>query len=165
MSDDQRTPVIEDVPVPGSREPRSSQGREVEVRPNGQWTPQANLPVPNPQDGWTFRWIRTGTQGNADNANVSMRFREGFVPVKAEEVPELHVMSDIGSRFEGQIEIGGLLLCKIPTEMVEQRRAHYAGIANQQLQSVDSSFMRENDPRMPVLNPERSSRTQFGKGS
>jgi hypothetical protein len=29
---------------------------------------------------------------------------------------------------------------------------------------VDRSYLRENDPRMPLLNPERSTRTTFGRG-
>ena len=37
-------------------------------------------------------------------------------------------------------------------------------MAAQQMESVDNSFMRENDPRMPLLKPDRTTRTSFGKG-
>jgi hypothetical protein len=83
--------------------------------------------------------------------------------VRAEDHPEMQVMSDIGSRFEGNIEVGGLLLCKAPEAEMEKRRAYFDQMASNQMESVDNSFLRENDPRMPVLQPERSSRTTFGR--
>ena len=145
------------------RTPRSVEGREATKRPGGSWLPASVLPTPEPEDGWVFRWIRTSTLGNADNTNVSQKFREGWIPVKSEEKPEMQVMSDIESRFEGNIEIGGLLLCKAPEEEMRQRAAYYRDVASQQMESVDNSFMRENDPRMPLLKPERNTRTTFGR--
>jgi hypothetical protein len=101
--------------------------------------------------------------GHADNTNVSQKFREGWVPVKAEDHPELEVMSDIDSRFKGNIEIGGLLLCKAPEAKVRQREEYFERMAASQMESVDNNFLKQNDPRMPVLNPERSTRTSFGR--
>jgi hypothetical protein len=83
--------------------------------------------------------------------------------VKAKDYPELRVISDHGSRFPDNIEVGGLLLCAAPTDLVKDRVAHQNEVAQSQMQAVDRNFMRENDPRMPVLRPERSSRTSFGK--
>jgi len=94
---------------------------------------------------------------------VSQKFREGWIPVKAEDHLELEVMSDVGSRFDGNIEVGGLLLCKAPEAEMQQRQEYFERMAENQMESVDNSFMRENDPRMPVLKPERSSRTTFGR--
>lgn len=147
-----------------SRAPREAKSRDNSGRKSDSWKPASVLPVPDPQDGWVFRWVRTSTVGNSDNTNVSQKFREGWTPVKAEDHPELQVMSDINSQFEGNIEIGGLLLCKAPEEDVTARREYYDRMAQSQMQTVDNSFLRENDPRMPVLNPERSTRTTFGKG-
>lgn len=144
------------------RTPRTTESREADARPSDAWVPQSSLPTPDPQDGWAFRWIRTASLGNADNTNVSKKFREGWIPCKADDHPELHVMSDIGSRFEGNIEVGGLLLCKAPKERMDARAAHYNNVASNQMESVDNSFMRENDPRMPLLDPDRKTRTTFG---
>jgi len=144
------------------RTKRAAEAREANQRPTDSWKPASVLPVPEPQDGWVFRWVRTSTLGQSDNTNVSQKLREGWIPVKAEDHPELQVMSDIGSRFEGNVEIGGLLLCKAPEKLMQQRQAHYQQGAETQMESVDSSFLRENDPRMPVLQPER--RTTFGRG-
>jgi hypothetical protein len=72
-------------------------------------------------------------------------------------------MSDIDSRFTGNIEIGGLLLCKAPADKMKGREEHFQRMASSQMESVDNNFLKQNDPRMPVLNPERSTRTTFGR--
>ena len=145
------------------RTPRTAQTRETGERKRS-WQRQSMLPTPEPRDGLKFRWVRTSTLGQGDMTNVSRRFREGYVPVKATEFPELHIMSDVDSRFPDNIEVGGLLLCASPAEIAEDRIHGQVDEARQQMEAVDRNYMRESDPRMPVLAPERSSRTTFGKG-
>tara|TARA_R100000700_G_C3126159_1_gene113180 strand:- start:95 stop:550 length:456 start_codon:yes stop_codon:yes gene_type:complete len=146
------------------RTPRNSETREVSTRPSDSWIPASILPDPEPQDGYVFRWVKTKLQGESDNAHVSRMFREGWEPVKAEDHPELKLGSDLGSQFEGNIEVGGLLLCKAPEGKMKARERHFTDIAQNQMESVDNNFMRENDPRMPLLQPERSTRvSSFGK--
>lgn len=145
------------------RTPRAAETREAKERTQA-WRQQAMLPTPEPRDGLHFRWVRTSTLGNADMTNVSRRFREGYVPVVASEFPELKIMSDVDSRFPENIEVGGLLLCSIPAEQADRRIEGQAQQARAQLDAVDRNYMRESDPRMPVLKPERSTRTSFGKG-
>jgi hypothetical protein len=145
------------------RTPRSQETREATSRPQV-WKQQGMLPTPEPRDGMHFRWVRTSSLGNTDMTNVSRRFREGYVPVKSTEFPELKIMSDVDSRFPDNIEVGGLLLCSIPAEQAALRVEGQARQAQAQLDAVDRNYMRESDPRMPVLAPERSTRTSFGKG-
>ena len=145
------------------RTPRTEETRE-KAASKRTWERPSALPTPEARDGIMFRWIRTSTLGDTDNRNVSMRFREGYTPVKASDYPELRVISDRDSQFPDNIEIGGLLLCSIPAEIVEDRSAQMAEKARQQMDSVDRNYLRENDPRMPMLRPERESRTtNFGK--
>ncbi len=138
--------------------------RQAEARPNDSWTPQSSLPVPEPKDGWVFRRIRTSSLGRSDNTNVSRQFREGWKPVRAEDHPELKIMSDHNSNFKGNVEVGGLLLCKAPLEKMKARERYFQEISDRQIDGVDRSYLRENDPRMPLLNPERSTRSTFGRG-
>ena len=145
-----------------NRTPRSSESREVTARKKT-WQRPGMLPTPEPRDGVEYRWIRTSTLGNADNTNVSSKFREGLTPVKAEDHPELQVLPDIDSRFQGNVEVGGLLLCENSTEYVESRSEAHDEMNAQQIDSVDNNYLRQSDPRMPVLNPERSTKTSFGK--
>jgi hypothetical protein len=141
--------------------------RELESRESAQrkqqWTPPQTLPAPTPQPGWVFRYIRTSTMGVADPQNTSAKFREGWEPCKAEDHPELMHMTDPNSRFKGNIEIGGLLLCKAPEELMKQRDDYYAMQAKSQIQSVDNNYMRLNDERMPLFNEKKTS-VSFGKG-
>lgn len=144
------------------RNPRELDTRAKMERPKS-WMPPQLLPDPNPEDGYAFRWIRVSTLGSDDPMNISSKLREGWEPVKASEHPEIQLGGGSG-RFPDSIEIGGLLLCKTPKEFTEQRDAHFRRIAEGQMQSVDNSFMRENDPRMPLFK-ERSSEVKFGRGS
>lgn len=143
-----------------SRTPRDNQSREATQRPTDKWVPPTNLPKPPDTEDWRYYWVRTSMLGQADNSNVSSRFREGWIPCKSEDHPELMLSSDRNSQFKGNIEVGGLLLCKISQDLVSQRKEHYVNLAKRQMQAVDSNFMRENDPRMPLYK-ENTSRTSF----
>ena len=145
-----------------NRNSRNTETRE-ESKRKVSWTRPSLLPTPEPKDGIEYRWIRTSTLGNSDNTNVSSRFREGWTPVRKEEHPNLQVVSDIDSRFTDNIEVGGLLLCQNDTENVQARRDAQLRQAENQMDAVDNSYLRNSDPRMPVLKPERSTRNSFGK--
>lgn len=144
------------------RTPRALTTREGGERRKG-WQPPSILPTPEPRDGLKFRWVRTSTLGNEDNKNVSSRFRQGYTPCLAKDFPELHIMSDHNSRFPENLEVGGLLLCSIPVEFAEERVLGQLDQAKAQIDAVDRNYLRESDPRMPVLRPERSTKTSFGK--
>jgi hypothetical protein len=137
--------------------------RKDEARPTDSWLPQSSLPVPAPREGWVHRWVRTSSLGRSDNTNVSRMMREGWVPVEAKDYPELQILSDHNSQFKGNIEVGGLLLCKAPEETMKARQRYYQELSDKQILGVDNSFLREGDPRMPLLAPERSTRTSFGR--
>ena len=146
-----------------TRASRDTETRETSQRKKA-WAPASRVPSPSKEDGYSYRWVRTATLGQADNTNVSAKFREGWEPVRADEHPELMVQSDIDSRFEGNVEVGGLLLCKNSKENVESRKDYYAEMNRRQIESVDNNFMRENDPRMPLLRPEKRTKVSFGSG-
>ena len=145
------------------RKPRETETRD-SVEREKSWEPPQVLPDPKPQDGYVFRWIRTAILGNVDNVNASKRFREGWEPVRAEDHPELMLETDRDSKFKGNIEVGGLLLCKTSKENVDARNQYYAEMSKRQIDSVDHNYMRESDPRMPKLNESRSS-VSFGGGT
>lgn len=147
-----------------AREPRDEGTRDNQKRGYDGWKPPSLLPVPHAEPGVSFRYIRTSAMGETDIKNVSSRFREGWVAVKAEDHPELEVLRDPESRFKDGIEIGGLLLCKTSSDNVAQRTAYFEKRTKAQMDSVDQAYLRENDPRMPLSKPERRSRTTFGSG-
>jgi len=146
-----------------SRQNRSTNTRETAQRTKS-WMPPQTLPAPHPQPGWVFRWIRTSIMGQADPTNLSAKLREGWEPVKAADHPELMMSSDPNSRFKEGVEIGGLVLCKAPEEMVESRKEWFEKQTVSQTEAVDNNFMKTNDARMPLFNEKRSG-VSFGKGS
>ena len=143
--------------------PRINSTRESDVRANNMYTPPSTLPDPTPEPGMSFHWVATHINGVADPSNVSKRLREGWVPVKAADHPECMVQGNA----DGNIEIGGLMLCKAPTELLRSRKKYYENQAQQQMDSVDNSFLKQSDSRMPLFSEKSSStsRSRFGNGS
>ncbi len=140
-----------------ARTPREIESRESEARE--EYTPASQLPEPTPQPGYEFRWIATHYMGQANHQNVSRKTREGWEPVKAEDHPELMLGSATGN-----VEIGGLMLCKIPTERVQARTRYYQDQAAKQVAAVDNTFMQQNNPLMPKFNKSRSSASRGSRG-
>lgn len=147
-----------------NRKNRDVEVRETETRKEVKWKRPELLPEFTQQPGWAYRWIRTSLANTADNLNVSSKMREGWDPVKHSEHPEINLPTDPNSRYKDAVEVGGLLLCKAPQEMVDQRNAYYKDKADAQEKAVDNSLMQQNDPRMPLFSDKKST-TSFGRGS
>ena len=147
-----------------TRRSREADSREVAFKRPEAWRPPELLPSPDPRPGWSHRWVRIASMGAADPTNISSKLREGYEPCKAEDYPELMMHASTEGRFKGNIEVGGLLLCRIPEEFMAQRAQHYAQTTRAQMESVDNNFLRENDPRMPLFS-EKKTKVSFGSGS
>ena len=134
------------------------------------WENQSNLPDPDPQDGWVFRWIRTSLLGGIV---IIQMYLEDFVkdgnPVVWKIILSLQIhMMDHQSDWakKGNIEIGGLLLCKMPKEDADARSQHFDQIAKDQIEAVDNTFFKDQDSRMATKQVfERKTKTTFGKDS
>ena len=128
-----------------SRTPRSVEKREQEARPQT-WSPPNMLPDPLPKDGYTFKWVRISTQGQDDPMNYSKKLREGWEPVPLAEAPEMeHLVLDPNPRFKGNVEVGGLLLCRMPDGVAAQRNEYYQHQSEEAMRSVDNTLMRESN--------------------
>ena len=142
---------------------RELQTREKSVRKKG-WTRPTVLPDPIPEDGYTYHWVRISTNGQSDATNVSAKLREGWEPVRAQDHPEIFTDAVADARFKDNVIVGGLMLCKAPEELVEERTEFYQNQADSQIRSVDNNLMRENDPRMPLFH-DRKTKVTFGSGN
>jgi hypothetical protein len=148
------------------RTPRSETAKTKTARVQT-WKPPSTLDAPPPPAGYAHRWLRVESNGFDDRKNLSARLREGFELVRAEEYPDWDLPSIQDGKHAGVIAVGGLVLARIPTEIVQQRNAYYRGQARDQLDAVDNDMLREQHPSMPIIKPERQSRVTFGgpKGS
>ncbi len=142
---------------------RELENRETTTRKKA-WSRPTVLPDPLPRDGYRFHWVRVSTMGQPDSTNVSSKLREGWEPVRAADHPEIAMVTVEQERFADNVVIGGLMLCKAPLEMVEERTDHFQKQTDSQMNSVDNNLMRENDPRMPLFN-DRKTKVTFGKGT
>ena len=150
--------------VEQNRKSRTAESRDVAFKRTEAWRPPETLPTPDERPGWKHRWVRLSTMGTADPSNISSRLREGYEPCKSEDYPELMMHATTEGRFKGGIEVGGLLLCRIPEEFLKQRAQWYETQNKAQMDSVDNNFLRENDPRMPLFS-EKKTKVTFGSGS
>ena len=144
-----------------NRSARSKDTRASGERPV-QWRPPNKLHSPNPPTGFVHRWIRESVLGYDDKNNIHSRMTEGYALVRADEYEDFTYPSVEDGKYAGVIGIGGLLLARIPEEFVEQRKQYYAKRAHEQMQAVDNDWMRDNNPAMPKLRAERSSKVTFG---
>ena len=145
------------------RQPRETQTRENTAR-RKPWAPPSMLEAPPAPEGFVHRWIRTGIRGEDDKTNVHARLREGWEPVRAEEHPDFETPVVEEGKYAGVIGVGGLILAKMPIEIVEQRKAYFRNMTSDQIQAVDRNLMRESNPVMPIETPQRSTKVTFGSG-
>lgn len=144
-----------------ARDTREQHTREALDRKT-KWVNPNHLLDPEPRPGFAHRWVRVSSFGWGDTRNVSSKFLEGWEPCHPDEYPEF---KHLVNRDTGQIELGGLVLCRAPEQIVEQRREYYARMAQNQIEAIDQHMMRERDPRMPWLKPERVTTEEFGDGT
>ena len=144
-----------------TRRSRSSQTTEKTARTQP-WRPPSRFDARTPPAGFKYRWIRAEVMGQEDKKNVSARMREGYEPVRLEELGDFEAPTVEDGTMKGVVSVGGLLLAKIPEEIVEERNAYFAQQTREQQESVDNNLLREQHPSMPIDNPSRQSRVSFG---
>ena len=139
--------------------------RETETRSKTErrkpWSPPSQLDAPPAPNGFKHRWIRAEAVGQMDQKNVSAKLREGWEFVRADEYPEMEWPAIDSGRYEGVIAVGGLMLARIPDEIVAQRKAYFEQLTQDKDEAVANDPMKDQHPSMPI-SKERSSRVTFG---
>ena len=140
---------------------RANQTRSKTERPKV-WVPPSSLDAPPAPDGFRYRWIRADSMGFDDSKNIQGRLRSGYELVRAEEVENSsdYPVLDTG-KYKGVIGVGGLLLAKVPEEIVAARTAYIKKRTEGMNEAVDNDLMREQHKSMPI-NIDRQSRVTFG---
>ena len=143
-----------------NRASRASQTREKETHKKV-WTPPSSLDAPPAPTGFKHRWIRAESMGFQDTKNVSASLREGYELVRADEYPDSQFPVIEDGKYSGVIGVGGLLLARIPEEIIKQRQEYYAAQHNEKEKALDNDLMKEEHPSMPI-DIDRQTRVTFG---
>ena len=139
---------------------RASQTRE-KTSQKKVWTPPSSLDAPPAPDGYHHRWIRAETMGFDDSKNMAGRIRSGYELVRADAYPGSQYPTVTEGKYKGVIGVGGLLLAKVPEEIVKSREAYFNSMTQDANDAIENDLMKEQHPGMPI-NAERQSRVTFG---
>jgi hypothetical protein len=140
--------------------PRNADLREKKNR-TVDWRPPNNLEAPPAPDGYKHRWLRASARGYVDNQNIISRLRQGYELVRADQYPDWDLPTIDDGKHAGVIGIGGLMLARVPLEVVKSRNKYFARMTDDQMESVDKSLFKEEHKSMPI-HKERQSRVTFG---
>ena len=142
------------------RTSRASQTRVKEERKKV-WTPPSSLDAPPAPDGYRHRWLRAESMGFDDTSNMSAKMRSGFELVRADQYPDANYPTVQDGKYKGVIGVGGLLLARIPEEIVESRKEYFARQTKDKSDAIENDLMKEQHPSMPINN-DRQTRVTFG---
>ena len=139
---------------------RASQTRE-KTSQKRVWTPPSSLDAPPAPTGFHHRWIRAESMGFDDTKNMSGKIRSGYELVRADEYPETDYPTVQDGKYKGVIGVGGLLLARIPVEVVKSREQYFNNMTQDADTAIERDLMKEQHPGMPI-NAERQTRVTFG---
>ena len=142
------------------RTSRASQTREKESRKKV-WSPPSSLDAPPAPAGFQHRWLRAESLGFQDTKNIAGRLRSGYELVRADEYSDIDYPTIVDGKYKGVIGVGGLLLARIPDEIVESRKEYFAQQTQDRNDAIDNDLMKEQHPSMPINN-DRQTRVTFG---
>jgi len=151
------------MPETSTRSGRQAGSRAATARPR-RWVRPSNLDAPPAKAGFVHRWVSTETRGQSNATNAAKRFREGFEPVRAEEYPDFHAPTIDDGKFKGVIGVGGLILCRIPQEIADDRNRQIQGRIEEAASEIDSTLERDiSDPDVPLTRELNHTTTVGGQ--
>ena len=139
---------------------RASQTRAKTEKPKV-WSPPSSIDAPPAPDGYHHRWIRAESMGFDDTKNMAGKLRSGYELVRADEYPGSNYPTVNEGKYKGVIGVGGLLLARIPVEIVKARDEYFGKITQDKNKAIEQDLMKEQHPSMPI-NAERQTRVTFG---
>ena len=125
------------------------------------WTPPSSLDAPPAPTGFQHRWIRAESLGFNDSKNIQGRLRSGYELVRSDEYPDSDYPVVEDGKYQGVSGVGGLLLARVPDEIVKQRGEYYAKQHNDKVEALDKDLLKEQHQSMPI-DIDRQSRVTFG---
>tara|TARA_Y100001937_G_scaffold105713_1_gene146814 strand:- start:1274 stop:1738 length:465 start_codon:yes stop_codon:yes gene_type:complete len=126
------------------------------------WAPPGKLDVgQDTPEGMHYRWVRHELLNNPDDANVNSRIRQGYEPVKPEELGVTAPDVLDKGKYEGTVRSGDLILMKVPQEIVDQRDAYYQDQSKRMAAAYNQDLKNASTDQMPVSD---ESKTTYSSG-
>lgn len=124
------------------------------------WRRPSQLDAPAPRPGYKQRWVRYRSGNQEDADNLDKMLDQGWRPVKRSAASRVHELTaDLRGKYGQYIVKRGLILMEMPEKLVAQRNKHYRTKLRQMTQAIDRDLFKLHHPHMPLLKPERMSRT------
>jgi hypothetical protein len=116
------------------------------------------LETPKAPDGVHYRWVRNELLGESHAGNVHERSRQGYEPVKPEELG-VDWQSDVldTGKHAGTVRSGDLILMKVDQEIADQRNEFFADKTKAAEGAVNSELQKNNSAVAPISQDEQSS--------
>lgn len=116
------------------------------------------METPKAPDGVHYRWVRHELLGDDHAGNVHERTRQGYEPVRPEELGgdwQADVL-DTG-KHAGIVRSGDLILMKVDQEIADQRNEYFANKTKAAEGAVNSELQKNNSAVAPISQDEQSS--------
>lgn len=142
---------------------RNAESRKSEVRkmPQTTWQTQTYIPPEIIPNGVKYRWVRKSVDNAPDHGNWAKAIREGYRPVPRDRHNDIWPFIAAPGIVEDQniIEIGGLVLCEIAEQLVEDKREYLEQEAQEQMNAI--AWSTEGLNGAPTVN--ESSKVTYGQ--
>jgi len=124
------------------------------------WKRPSILGAPDPRPGFVQRWVRYKVGADEDTDNLEKMLEQGWRPRKRSTGKRVHELTaDLKGKYGQYIVKRGLMLMELPESLAAQRRAYYRRRLDRMTESIDRDLFKENNRVMPLLKPERHTRT------
>lgn len=139
---------------------RTEVDRDSEV-PNS-WQLPTMLDAPPPRPGFSNRWVRLKAGNDEDAEHFEAMLEEGWRPIKRARVRRVHELTaTTHGKYSGYYVKRGLILMEFPEALQIQRARYFKQQQQNMNRGVDRNLFKINHRVMPLLQPERSTRTSL----
>ena len=138
----------------------SRKTRASATRKQKPWEPTKRLDVPEElkQEGMEYIWVRHELLNNPDDSNVHERLREGYEPVKPDELGiDYHADVMTSGKHAGTVRAGDLILMKNTEEFVAEKQAYYDKQTERMGQAYSKEYQNAGSSAMPTHDESTSS--------
>jgi len=124
------------------------------------WRRPSQLDAPAPRPGYVQRWVRYKMGNAEDSDNLDKMLDQGWRPVKRSAASRVHELTaDLRGKYGQYIVKRGLILMELPEKLAAQRNKHFRTKQHRMTDAIDRDLFKLHHPAMPLLKPERNTRT------